>query len=262
MLPELDRSSPVPLHQQIQNWMREQIASGHWPEHYQLTAEVDLAHSLGVNRGTLRNAIKALIEEGLLLRIHGKGTFVASATAVEQPLAESLITFSEGLTVRNIPFKTQVLEQKRIRPSHMIASLLSLDQDEVFFLERVRSVNEEPLIYLKNYVSCQHCPAIIEIDFSRETLFNVLENYFHLELDWGRRFFEARAATPEVANLLDIREGDPVMYIEQIVYLSDGSPVEISNLWVKGSHFRIAAVVKRDNRRSDLDLLTIHSETY
>lgn len=262
MIPKLDRSSPTPLHQQIQVWMHDQIVNGHWPEHYRLPAEIDLADSLGVNRGTLRNAMKTLIDEGLLVRIHGKGTFVASSTTVEQPLAESLVTFSEGLTVRKIPFKTRVLEQSLIRPGHMVASLLSLQEEEVFFLKRIRSVKDEPLIYLKNYVVCQHCPEIAAIDFSQETLFHVLENRFNLELDWGRRFFEAQAASSEVAAALDITPGDPVMYIEQIVYLSDGSPIELSNLWVKGGHFRIAAVVKRDNRRSDLDLLTIHSEHY
>src|SRR5690606_34194261 len=141
-----DRASPVPIFQQIIQWMRQEIATGTWPEHYQLKSEIDLARDLEVNRGTLRNAIESLVEEGLLIRIHGKGTFVASRT-LEQPLAESLTTFSESLISQNIPFKTQVIEQRVIEPSQLVTSMLSLETgDEVFFLKRVRFVNDKPII--------------------------------------------------------------------------------------------------------------------
>src|SRR5664279_3850747 len=117
----LNRTSPVPIYQQIVNWMRSQIAEGVWPEHFQLRSEIDLAQELGVNRGTLRNAIETLVDERLLIRIHGKGTYVA-ARVLEQPLAESLTTFSESLIDQNIPFKTQVLEQSVVMPDALIAS--------------------------------------------------------------------------------------------------------------------------------------------
>jgi DNA-binding GntR family transcriptional regulator len=113
MLPELERTSPTPLYQQIQDWMRNQIAYGVWPEHYKLKSETDLAAELGVNRGTIRNAVKALTDSGLLVRIHGRGTFVRSRT-IEQPLADHLITFSEGLVLEGISFETRVIEQQTI----------------------------------------------------------------------------------------------------------------------------------------------------
>ncbi|NJL96187.1 MAG: GntR family transcriptional regulator [Anaerolineae bacterium] len=75
--------------------MRQQILSGTWPEHFKLQSEIDLAHELQVNRGTIRNAINALLEAGLLIRKHGKGTFV-TGQVLEQPLASSLVTFLKG----------------------------------------------------------------------------------------------------------------------------------------------------------------------
>src|SRR4051812_30324490 len=140
MNPTINRANPTPIYQQIVNWMRAQIGSGAWPEHFQLRSEIDLAQELGVNRGTLRNAIETLVDDGLLIRIHGKGTFVAAAV-LEQPLAESLTTFSESLIDQNIPFLTQVLEQSVVLPTPLVMSMLSLDaHTQVFFLKRVRYV--------------------------------------------------------------------------------------------------------------------------
>lgn len=158
MLPRIDRESPVPIYQQIQDWMREQILNETWPAHSQLQAEDDLADQIGVNRGTLRNAIKALIDEGYLLRIRGKGTFVARRV-VEQPLAQNLSTFSEGLMSQHIPFTTRVLEQRLLLPDEPVAALLELpEQEPVFFLKRVRLIHDEPIIFLQNYVVARFLP--------------------------------------------------------------------------------------------------------
>ncbi|HSS97870.1 MAG TPA: GntR family transcriptional regulator [Terriglobales bacterium] len=245
MLPDLDRVGPTPIYQQIKDWMQAQIASGNWPEHFQLKSEIDLATELNVNRGTLRNAIKALMDEGLLVRIHGKGTFVA-ANVLEQPLAESLTTFSESLINQNIPFETRVLEQMVISPDLHVVSLLSIDPETpAFFLKRIRLVKNVPAIFVKNYVVYPHCVGIETCDFVNRRLFEVLETDFKLTLAWGRRYFEARIAGEEVASSLALQVGDPVMYAKQIVYLEDNSPIEMSDIWIPGNHFRLSAVVKR-----------------
>jgi GntR family transcriptional regulator len=235
--------------------MRGQIAKGTWPEHFQLRSEIDLAQDLGVNRGTLRNAIETLVDDGLLIRIHGKGTFVA-ASVLEQPLAESLTTFSESLIDQHIPFETQVLEQRVEMPDALVASMLSLDESTpVFFLKRVRYINEKPIIFLKNYVNYGVCPGIEMVDFVHNRLFDILEKQFGLMIAWGRRYFEARIADEEIAALLEIQPGDPVMYAQQIVSLQDESPLEMSDIWINARNFRVSAIVKRDRDGQSLSII-------
>lgn len=256
----IDRHSPVPIYLQIVSWMREQIASGAWPEHFQLKSEMELAQVLNVNRGTLRNAIETLVEDGLLVRIHGKGTFVASRV-LEQPLAESLMTFSESLIDQNIPFETQVLEQCVLVPGASVASMLSLEPAAlVFFLKRVRTVAGKPIIFLKNYVSYQACPGIETVDFVQNRLFDVLENQFGLGIAWGRRYFEAQIADQETAASLGINPGDPVMYAQQIVSLADETPLEMSDMWINARHFRVSAVVRRAPNGHSLRLIGMTPE--
>lgn len=245
--PELNHTGPIPLYLQIKSWLRQQIVNGDWPEHYKLKAEADLALELQVSRGTIRKALAELMAEGLLVQTHGRGTFVA-ARVLEQPLAERLVTFSEDLISRGIPFETQVLVQKVISvPERVAQRLLLPPESPVFFLRRVRLVSGEPMILLHNYVVYGRCPAIEQIDFTHSRLFEALEKYFGLLIDYGHRSFEAQVANKDTAKLLGIAKRDAVMYIEQSTYLQDGSPIECSELWLRGDRFKLGATVKRND---------------
>lgn len=225
--------------------MRQEIQSGAWVEHHKLKSEDGISAELGVSRGTVRKAITELIAEGLLVRTHGRGTFV-TGNALEQPLAERLVTFSEDLISKGIVFETHILEQCLIQPNKRMASLLSVPSGaQVFFLKRIRAIGGQPITLLHNYVVCDRCPGIEAADFARYRLFEVLEEHFGLSIGWGHRSFEARTADSEVAHLLSISESDPVMYMEQIAYLRDNSPIELSDLWIKGDSYRLSAVLRR-----------------
>lgn len=248
-MPAIERSGPKLIYQQIIAWMRQQISSGFWPEHYRLPSEPELAAQLGVSRGTLRKAITQLISEGLLVSIHGRGTFVES-TVIEQPLAEELIAFSEALLEKKIPFQTRVHRQELIQPPQRVASLLSISPGQpVLLLERVRTVGAQPVVYLINYIAVTDCPGIETVDFTQRRLFETLEGRYKLALGWGQRTFQAQSADEHVAAMLEINPCDPVMYMEQLLYLQNGSPIELSNIWLRGSTFRLSAIVQRGHRR-------------
>lgn len=247
----IDRTGPVLIYQQVVEWILQQIQSGIWPEHFQLPSELDLAAQLGVSRGTVRKAVAELINRGLLVVIHGRGTFVSSRT-LEQPLADRLIAFSEDLIDKGIPYSTTVIEQKLIVPDRTVTSLMLLEESEpVLHLKRVRTIHDTPIVVLDNYVSTRHCPGIEQTDFHTERLFQTLEERYGLELGWGWRTFQAKAAPASIASLLGDTQGDPVMYMEQLVYLRSGEPIEYSRIWLRGESFRLSAVVKRD-QASDL----------
>jgi DNA-binding GntR family transcriptional regulator len=241
----INKDKPVLIYQQVAEWINQQISSGTWPEHFRIPSEVDLAQQLRVARGTVRKAIADLMQKGTLISIHGRGTFVSSKT-LEQPLADQLIAFSEDLINKGIPFETQVIEQTLIIPSSNIASLLSIHDEPVLYLKRVRRIHNKPIVILENYVVASMCPGIEKEDFQQQRLFETLEKKYGIQLGWGWRTFQAKTASDEIAKLLEGESCDPVMYMEQIVHQKDGLPIEFSVVWLKGDSFRLSAIVKRD----------------
>ncbi|MEP7357674.1 MAG: GntR family transcriptional regulator [Anaerolineales bacterium] len=241
----LQRTLPTPIHRQVAAYLRRQIDTGQWPPHFKLPGEIDLAQQISVSRTTLRRAIKDLTAQGKLVSLHGRGTFVASP-ALEQPLADSLVAFSEELRRRGIAFETRLLSAAVIAPPARVSSLLGLKpRERVFALRRVRLVRGAPIIYLENYVAARHCPGIERVDFCQRGLFETLENTFGLSLDWGQRSFQAQVADAALADNLQLEPGAAVMYLEQLVYLASGLPIELSDVWLCGDRFRLSAIVKR-----------------
>jgi DNA-binding GntR family transcriptional regulator len=241
----LDRDVPTALHEQISNALRDEIRSGAWPTHFRLPAEPDLAVSLGVSRGTLRKALDTLLEEGILTRVRGRGTFVASAD-IEQPIGQELLSLSEGLERAGIPFETRVLNQRLAPAPDPVAGLLGVaPAQEVLFIRRVRAIDNTPVAYIVNYVRTERCPGIEQWDFAVHTLFGTLEREFGLQIAVGRRTFEAQAALGDAAELLQIPVGAPVLYLEQVVYLADGTPIEYSDVWIRGDRLRLTSLLSR-----------------
>jgi DNA-binding GntR family transcriptional regulator len=245
-LPTLDRNSPIPVYHQLADWFRENIANQEWSANFKLDSEIELAEKLDLSRGTVRKAMEELISEGLLIRSHGRGTFVAATESIGQSLASDLIGTSEELIKKGIDYETEVLNQKIVVPQNRISSLLSLPPEKrILFLERVRKIQNQPFIYIHNYVNYQYCIGIEKIDFSKIRLFEALESGFHLSLSWGRRTFEARLCPKVIADKLCAEVGSALMYLEQIVYLADGTPIEVSNVWFRGDRFKLSVDLKR-----------------
>ena len=233
------------IYEQVEDLLMNNIKSGTWPVHSKLKDEIKLSEELGVSRGTLRKAMKSMVEKGFLTQIKGKGTFVASSD-IEQPLASRFVSFSEALEQKGICYKTIVLKKQLVSPGPKIAAFLEIDLEaEVFLIERVRLVDNIPIIYFKNYVHLARCPDIINDDFENETLFSLLENKYRLKIAWGRRIFKAVTALGDVSRNLGLEVGAPVMYLEQNAYTKGNEPVEYSTVWINSDRFDLVSTIQR-----------------
>ena len=241
---DLRRNVSVSLHTQISDRIRQRISSGEWPPNYRLPAEPDLSQMLGVSRGTLRRALATLIDEGALKQVQGRGTFVMS-TVIEPAIAQKLSSLSEDLASQGIETSTKVLELHILEAPRPVAKLLDvLPGQGVLKLVRLRSTERGPIALLHNYVRADLVPGIEKVDFAVESLFGTLEKY-GLRIGSGRRTFSAEGASEEVAAALNVTPGTPVQYLEQVTYLSDGRPVEYSDVWIDSEMLRVTSVLSR-----------------
>ncbi|MFF0448332.1 GntR family transcriptional regulator [Streptomyces sp. NPDC004609] len=243
--PDIRRDVPTAIHAQISEHIRLRIAGGEWPAHYRLKSEPELAQEFGVSRGTVRRALMTLIEEGLLRQVRGRGTFVTS-TVIEPAIAQKLSTLSEDFASQGVVTSTVVRECSLITPPRPVAALLDASPTtRVLRLVRVRSTDEGPVALLFNFVRTDLAPGIEQADFTGSSLFGVLEGTYGLKIATARRTFSAEAASPEVAQALELRTGSPVQYLQQVTYLADDRPVEYSDVWIHSGRLRVTSLLLR-----------------
>lgn len=241
----INKTGPEPIYVQVQNWIMENISSGIWKPNEKIPSESDLADKLQISRGSLKQAIKQLVEDGVLLQIHGKGTFV-KGKQLESPVAERLISTAESLLESGNQFTTRVVSVEKLNAPHAVAQFLSMQEsDQVYKLQRIRYLEEIPVMFLVNYLSFERFPDLDKVDFENETLFSIMEQRYECKIHWGKRSFMAEGATKSKAELLQIEKGTPIILLEQITYSDQSEPLEYSKVWIRSDQMKLTSILHR-----------------
>src|SRR3977135_3776339 len=132
--------SPAPLYTQIKDTLRARVLDGTYKPHQQMPSESEMTEIFGVSRITVRQALGDLQKEGLIFKIHGKGTFVSKPKAF-QNLAR-LQGFGEAMSSMGYETFSQVLSIKDLSPNNiMIAKLQLAEHERVCEIRRLRFLN-------------------------------------------------------------------------------------------------------------------------
>jgi GntR family transcriptional regulator len=244
----VDRTSPVPLHVQLKQTLKDHILGGKWREGDLVPGEPELCRTFGVSRTTVRQALTELAREGLVVRERGRGTFVAprklAASAVQR-----LSGFYEDMIALGFPPVSQVLKQQVGPAGDQTAIRLGLEPGApVIEIERLRFAGEEPVVLTTTYLPAELCPGLLEADLTRRSLYEFLEAECGLTLARGQRTIEAVAADARQARLLQVRKGAPLILLQSVSYLEDGRPIEYYFAYHRGdrSRFEVELVRSRD----------------
>lgn len=182
-----------------------------------IPSEPKLMQTYHLSRTTVRKAIDELVNEGYLYKRQGKGTFV-KGRGFEQGLIR-LSGCSEDIRRFGLTPKPHVLEAGIKNPSKRICKMLEINEDQkTFYMDRVIYGDDIPINKNKSYIPYHLVPDIELIDFSKESLYKVLEKDYHLIIHKAIRNVEAILANEEVALQLQVDEGSPVMLFKGQVF--------------------------------------------
>ncbi|RKN40110.1 GntR family transcriptional regulator [Streptomyces hoynatensis] len=218
----VDRASPVPLYYQLSRQLEVAIERGRLRPGTLLGNEMRLAGSLGLSRPTVRQAIQALVDKGLLVRRRGVGTQVVRSQ-VKRPL--ELTSLYEDLEAAGQRPTTRVLDLATVAAPPEVAAALGLAPGaEVRRLERLRLTHGEPIALLRNYLPV----GLLAVDRTalEGTGLYRLMRAAGTTLHSARQSIGARAATAEYAELLAEPVGAPLLSMERTAYDDTGRPVE------------------------------------
>ncbi|MEV6108486.1 GntR family transcriptional regulator [Streptomyces sp. NPDC051940] len=229
----VDRTSPVPLYHQLSQQLEEAIEQGALLPGALLGNEIDLAARLGLSRPTVRQAIQALVDKGLLVRRRGVGTQVVQSK-VRRSL--ELSSLYDDLDAAGQSPSTRVLSVDRVPADAAVAAALSVPEGtEVLRLERLRSTNGEPLAVMCNYLPdvglALSAPAL-----ERTGLYRLMRSA-GTTLHSAHQTIGARSATAAEAALLDEAPGAPLLTMRRIAYDTTGRTVEYASHYYRASRY-------------------------
>lgn len=252
----IDRASPIPYYVQIIHAIREQITNGNWQPGFQLPGEPELCQMFDVSRTVVRQALGELANEGLVTRSRGRGTFVAESK-IEESLVQRLTGFYHDMVDRGYKPETEVLEQIVGPASQKVANYLHLGKGTpVFKLNRKRAIEGEPIVLVTTYIPHALCAGLENEDFRNSSLYETLEDKYGLFIVSGRRTVEAVPANEYEAQLLEIEKGAPLILLDSISYLEDGTPIEYYHAVHRGDRTRFEVeLVRYKGQGSNLEAL-------
>jgi GntR family transcriptional regulator len=223
----IDRASSIPFYVQLKAALSAEIEAGRWKSGDQLPPEQDLCTFFGVSRTVVRQALQQLEFEGMVVRERGRGTFVAEPKISSTSLVHSLMGFYEDMEKRGIEMVSDVLEQSMQPAGQHVSVYLDVEPvTPVIKLHRLRSIEEEPIVLVTSYLPYDLCPEVLNEDFTHQSLYRYLDEYCDLRVARGRRRIEAVAANAAEAELLGISISSPLIKMESVSYLGDGTPIE------------------------------------
>jgi len=232
----------VLLYRRIESLLKKKILSGHYEPGELLPREEDFAEQYSVSKITIRKALSLLDADGLIVRIPGKGTFVAE----EMPLQEQfVVTGNVYKFVRDATryvVKSLGVERIKIRDTRIpreLSDFLNLPrEEEISIVKRVRLLDGEPFFYLENYIPTEVAKHLTSAELAEKPLLTILREKINLVIGRGEMYIEAVPAEPDVAEVLAAQVFEPLILMKTYFWFQSGEPFEIVSSFMRADQFK------------------------
>ena len=223
------QGSREPLYIMVSKRLREEMQTGIFHDKDRLPSEEQLAKMFGVSRTTVREALSALEKEGLLRRVQGVGTWITQAARL--PIGtgmERVSSYTQYIRKFGCEPGTKMAQFEWVEATAKHRQDFRRELSRVGVLKRVRTADGEPLMLAYDVLPPETIGEDFTLDRMGESLFAYLERH-GLRLSWSEVEITAVAADGELAELLEVEEGDPLLRIDDRYFDPRGDVV----LWTR-----------------------------
>jgi GntR family transcriptional regulator len=245
----IEWGSKLPYYVQLKQILVKAIEQGELKPGDLLPTEADLCDRYRVSRTVVRQALGEMVSEGRLYRLRGKGTFVTGQKLSERFLRTTL-GFFDDLTAAGNTVRNDVLKCELVDAHDSLAKKLELSpRERVVEIDRLRFVNDVLTASMQSYLPHDLAPHLMDrlnrYNLRDNSLSRFLEGINGVRIYSGHRSVEAVQASEELARLLRMEVGGPLLYIESVECDANGRPVEYSRAWHRGDHAKLEMDVVR-----------------
>ena len=239
MIDIIDKNNPEPIYLQIKHNLLASIENGIYAINQAIPSEVAIAKRYQVSRMTVRAAINELVQEGLLFRKQGKGTYV-SGKRFDYHLFR-ITSFNQDMAERGMTYFTKVLELKVCSAPERIRKGLKLSANsKVIYIKRLRYADNVPLLLEERYLNYSLCKRILKENLDEESIHNLLIYKYKLALTKVTQFIQAKNLSKKEANLLKAEKGSAALYLQRTTY-THKQPVTLVTYLYRGDRYRVYA---------------------
>lgn len=206
--------SGIPQYRKLYEVLRKHILNGIYEEGSLLPSENELCASHSITRPTVRQALDALVKDGLIIKKQGKGSIVRKPQQNIGIL--SIAGTASAIGVRQL--NTEILQKPGVRtwPDEFAFELSDTEKESgCVRVRRLRYVNDEPVFYDINHLPNIYIPRFTSRSLENKSLFEILRKHYQIEILGGEQKLKAIKPDKYIQNLLHIKAGQPVLKIER-----------------------------------------------
>ena len=245
----MTREFGVPLYQQVHHLIRHRIAKGEYTPGSQIPSENELCRELKVSRVTLRESLRQLVRHDMLVKIQGKGTFVA----VNPPRRLSTVKYAGFLDeLQELVLRLTVtdVDVRPVAPTPELTTLLRLNgAADVIRIQRLRHIENEPFSFTVNYLPLEIGKRVRAKDLYAVPLLRILQEDLRIPIVRARETIEAAPADPDVAAKLAIPVLYPVMHMKRVMYTTGDRPFELVETYYRADKYHYSVNLVRVKRK-------------
>ncbi len=204
----------IPHYRKLYEILRKQILTGLFAEGTLLPSENELCRVHGITRPTVRQALDALVRDGLIVKQQGKGSIV------RKPLQNiGILSVSGTASAIGVRFlKTEILQKPVLKnwPADFPFELSEKEREAgCVYMERLRYVDNEPLFYDINHIPNFYIPRLTRRSFENKSLFEILRKHYGIEIKGGEQKLKAVLPDEHIRGVLKLQTGQPVLHMER-----------------------------------------------
>lgn len=238
---DIDLQSPVPKYYQLQEIIRDMIDRGKWSEGQLIPSERELCERYEISRMTARQAVMELVNEGMLYRAQGRGTFVAGRKFQQQ--AARLTSFTQDMRERNMKTWSEVLELEVEGAGPVVSNLLQIRPGEkIIRLKRLRYADEKPISIETSHLRYNFAKGVLDMDPATSSLYDELRK-LGVSIDHAEQSYEATLVNDSESEYLGVPQGSSALLIERVTYSNEKKPFEYVKSIYRGDRYRITTLL-------------------
>jgi DNA-binding GntR family transcriptional regulator len=228
----------IPQYRKLYEILRRHILSGVYEEGSLLPSENELCAVHGLTRPTIRQALDSLVKDGLIMKRQGKGSIVR-----KPPQSIGILSIDgTASAIGGKYLKTEILQKPVIRTwiANFPFELSEIERESgCIYLERLRFVDDKPVFYDINHLPNLNLPRFTSRSLANKSLFETLRSHYHIQVTGGEQRLKAMQCPENIAQLLKISPGIPVLYLQRKLNTNREGFHIYSTIWFNSTNHSI-----------------------